>query len=59
MQLRAAANPGDGSVELPDALMSWRPGNDGNILPIIHRPLRLVFEDYEIDPNYVDPEEVD
>ena len=49
MQLRAGANPVDGTVKLPDALITWRPGNDGNMIPITSRPLRLLFEDYEID----------
>ena len=47
--LRAAANPANGSVKLPDALITWRPGNDGNMIPIVRRSLRLIFADYEID----------
>lgn len=49
VQLRAGANPANGSVKLPDALITWRPGNDGNMIPICKRSLRLIFADYEID----------
>ena len=49
LNLRAGANPANGSVVLPNALMTWRPGNDGNMIPICRRGLRLIFTDYEID----------
>ena len=49
VQLRAGANPVDGTVKLPDALITWRPGNDGNMIPICSRPIKLLFEDYDID----------
>lgn len=49
IKLREGANPGNGQVKLPDALITWRPGNDGNMIPICKRSLRLCFADYEID----------
>ena len=49
INLRAGADPANGSVKLPDALITWRPGNDGNMIPICRRGLRLIFADYEID----------
>lgn len=51
LQLKAGANPYNGSVFLPDALMTWRPGNGGNMIPIFCRRLQLNFtdEEYEFD----------
>ena len=49
IKLREGANPANGSVKIPEALGYWRPGNDGNMIPICCRQLRLIFSDYEID----------
>ena len=47
--LRAAANPANGSVKLPDSLLYWNPGNEGNMIHIVERSIRLIFADYAID----------
>ena len=58
-ELRKDVNPADGSVTLPHALKFWTPGNNGNYLANIQRELRLVFVDYEIDPNAVSAQNSD
>ena len=49
-ELRKFANPANGSVRLPEALMLWTPGKDGTQIPNVCRQIRLTFDDFEIDP---------
>ena len=42
-QLRKVSNPDDGSVLLPYDMLTWVPGDGGNILPKVQQPLRLCF----------------
>ena len=51
IQLNAGVDNRNGTVILPDALEYWRPGNDGNMIPIIKRKLQLNFVEGEYEFN--------
>ena len=45
-ELRRVANPADGTVILPHDMLTWHPGNGGNMLHQFKYPLVITFDDW-------------
>ena len=45
-EMKRVANPADGTVELPNDMTYWKPGDGGNIVHRVDFPLRLAFKDW-------------
>ena len=52
-ELRRVANPRNGQVKLPHDVLTWHPGNGGNMLQQVKQPLIIAFD------NWVPTEPVD
>ena len=46
-QMKRVARPYDGGVVLPDDLMTWHPGDNGEMQQKYHHTLELVHDDWE------------
>ena len=45
-QLRRVADPSNGQVKLPHDLLTWHPGNGGNMIQQVKQPLIIAFDDW-------------
>ena len=45
-ELRRVANPRNGQVKLPHDMLTWHPGNGGNMLQQVKQPLLIAFDNW-------------